>query len=235
MKKVYLIAATAAAACLILILVVIGGQRKKNESILAEAERLRQEQIEATVTVVVAASDIPKGTLIQETMLETMEVDRQLLVTLDAETMKENVFGRQAAKDILKGKVIGKSDTAEAGEVRVPLSELIPEGLCAIQIPANLDNAVAEFIEAGDRVNILYAPEVEQIESESSSNSRKESREWETLAEDLEVLRLGDRNWTGEGEYSYVILAVEPQTALRILNMQENSELRMVIRSERVG
>ena len=233
MKKIYLIAALAALACGVVIFAIFSKQKAENQAILEQA-RLEESARAAQMTdIVTAARDIYAGEYISLDMLTGMQVDRSILMSIDAVTEKESLIGRAAAKDIPAGGVITNEAVTELDGAALRLSDSIPAGLCAVQIAASMENAVAEHIEAGDYVDIVYTSTPEQTPSGAQEGQAKSTRsaEWEVLAEHLQVLRLGDRFWDGQSEYSYVILAAERKTIVSILNALEGGQIKMLLNS----
>ena len=186
-------------------------------------------------TIVIAAADIPKGTVIGWDMLDTMEVDRGILMSIDAVTEPDAVIGRRAQRDISAGEAVVSGSVSDLPSSHTELSYSIPEGLYAIEFPADYDNTVAGHVEEGDRVDIALLMKETPKKEKSGSDGEKKVEEpeegWEILVENLEVIRLGSRMYSGEDMYDYVIIAAERTTVLKIMDAEEKGELKLILRS----
>lgn len=238
MKKIYLIAALAALACGAIIFAIFSKQKAENQAILEQARLEESARSEQMTEIVTAAREIYAGEYISIDMLTDMQVDRSILLSIDAVTEKEALIGRVASQNIPMGAVITNGVVLDLDGGTPRLSDSIPEGLCAVQIAASMENAVAEHIEAGDYVDIVYTSTPEQTTAGSQQEGKTvhtRNAEWEVLAEHLQVLRLGDRFWDGQSEYSYVILAAERKTIVSILNAMEGGQIKMLLNSAAGG
>ena len=102
-----------------------------------------------TVSIVVASSDIPRGRSITADMLTTKDYPKELVperAILDT----EGVLDRTAAVDVLKDEPILEDKLGGHGA-----ASLIPEGMRACTITANVASAVAGLLKPRDRVDVL--------------------------------------------------------------------------------
>ena len=142
---------------------------------MAEAQALAEARAESVTTIVIASADIPKGTVIGWDMLDTMEVDRGILMSIDAVTEPDAVIGRRAQRDISAGEAVVSGSVSDLPSSHTELSYSIPEGLFAIELPADYDNTVAGHVEEGDRVDIaLLMKETPKKEKSGSDGEKKE-------------------------------------------------------------
>lgn len=243
MKRVYLIAAIIAIICGLIIFSVFTKQKKEQERKQAEIEAIAAERAQTVTQIVTASRDIVKGETFTSDMLSTIEVDKAVLISLDALTDANMVIGRQAARNITSGEAITNNALRSlTGSSSGIVSMNIPKGLSAIQLEANVDNAVGEHIEEGDYIDILIGIEQEQPKTQNDKEQQQPAKkQWQVLCQHLLVVKLGDRFYktvTEDGQptnqyYNYVIVAVEPQTAISILNAKNNGEIKMLLNSSK--
>jgi len=115
-----------------------------------------QERVEALhpavgplVTVVVAAGDLGRGSLVGDDMLRTASIP-EAFVPPGAVRDAAAVTGRVLTADIDAGEILTRSRLA--GPRVGPVAALVPEGLCAVVIPAAIP---ADAIGSGDRIEVV--------------------------------------------------------------------------------
>lgn len=221
MKKVYLTSAGAALACALVVFFVFRAQKNENAAAVNEAKLAAKEKAAAVTSIVTAGRDIPKGTVLTQDMLSSLEVDRNILLSLDALESMAPAIGCISLRDFAKGEAVTMSGIRDAGLSGSELSCLIPEGMCAVQIKTSPDNSVAGHIEAGDTVDIVFRSALSGDPGESG---------WEVLAGGIRVLRLGERIWDGEGEYRYLVVAAEEKTILKLLDAVDTGEIKLLLK-----
>lgn len=246
MKRVYILAIVIALICGAIIFSVFSSQKKQQEEAMAEAQAIAEAKAATVTTIVTAAQDIPRGTAISQAYLTTIEVDKAILVSLDAATEIEQVIGHTATKDIFQGEVITNSSIELPGAQSERISYRIPAGLFALQIQASADNAVGEHIAQYDYVDLFYNPgaamqapvqeggenqQQQQSQQQRTGAGDEKENTWELLAEHLQVIALGDHLYTGEGDYQYVILAMERAMVTKVLDASNAGQIKMVLNS----
>lgn len=242
MKRVYAIALAVALACGGLIYYVFSRQNLETEKTVQTAEQkvtAVESKLDAKVTLVVAAGDIAKDTVIGYEDLDTIEVDRGILHSIDAMTAVELAAGRQAARDIRAGEAVTAGDVKDISRVHHELSYGIEEGMYAVELPVSLDGYVAEHIAEGDRLDLLFREKEETEETGSADKEQTEGepaeddRQWLVLIENVRVIKLGSRTWTDEGsnEYDFLILELDRDSAMLLLNSREYGDIRAILRS----
>jgi pilus assembly protein CpaB len=114
-----------------------------------------QDRVEAThpavgpeVTVVIAASDLARGTVLSEAMLKRSSLP-QAFVPPGSIRDVASLGGRVLTADIAAGEVITRSRLSEP-QVG-PIAALVPDGLRAVTIPGEAPQGT---IKAGDRIEI---------------------------------------------------------------------------------
>ena len=114
-----------------------------------------QDRVEAThpavgpeVTVVIAASDLARGTVLSEAMLQRSSLP-QTFVPPGSIRDVASLGGRVLTADIAAGEVITRSRLSEP-QVG-PIAALVPDGLRAVTLPGDVPQGT---IKAGDRIEI---------------------------------------------------------------------------------
>jgi pilus assembly protein CpaB len=102
-----------------------------------------------TVSIVVASTDIPRGRSIAAEMLATKDYPKEL-VPEGAIFDTEGVLDRNVAVPVVKDEPILEAKLGGRGA-----ASLIPEGMRACTITANVASAVAGLLLPGNRVDVL--------------------------------------------------------------------------------
>jgi pilus assembly protein CpaB len=127
----------------------------------------------APTTIVVAATDLPRGGTIAVDSLGVVEVP-SALVPPGALTSPESVAGRVLAADMAEGEVL--TETRLAGAGLGPIAALVPPGLRAFVLP---NGPPAGAVRSGDAIDVLAT---------YGANAGRPYTE--TVASDLEVLQV---------------------------------------------
>jgi pilus assembly protein CpaB len=186
-----------------------------------------QERVEAlhpavgpTETVVVAAVDIGRGSLLTDTILRKASVP-EAFVPPGAVRDAAVVIGRVLTADIDAGEVLTRSRLA--GPRVGPIAALVPDGLNAVVVPSDLPPGT---IRAGDRVDVYATYGGGQPHTE-------------LVASGLEILRVldgsGVTNDTGgivgaaTSDAGGLVLLVDPDAAARIAYARSFAQLQIAI------
>lgn len=100
------------------------------------------------MAVVTAASDLARGTVLSEAMLQLMSLPRSF-VPPGAIRDVASVGGRVLTADIEAGEIVTRSRLSEPHVG--PIAALVPDGLRAVTIPGNVPQGT---IKAGDRIEV---------------------------------------------------------------------------------
>lgn len=239
MKRVYLIAAAVALLCGGIIFYIFKAQNDANNAAIYEAQQIANEKAQTTASIVIATRKIQKGEVISSEMLTSIDVDRAILVSIDALTDEYMAIGRKAARTIEEGEAVTDASLYSLSGNSAILSRNIPYGMVAVQIPASVDNAVAELIEQGDFVDVLVSMKQEEtVNSDSNKAQQEQQLEWIVLAQALEVLHIGDRLYTEQQSdsstpnyYDYIVVAADEATAIKISNAISNNDVKLLLNS----
>lgn len=232
-KRIYIIALVTALICGGIIFYVFRLQNKSNAQTLLEAEQIKAEEDAAKTEVVVAACNIPKGAEIDAGMLKTFKVERNILITLPtANTVSESVIGAQALTNINQDTIICDEMVRKRGMSALAENSIayeIPDGFYAVEIPVEDRYAVAERLEKGDYVDVLYKENT--VNEEKTENEKPDIEKWDVLVQNVPVIAIGDRTYREEsGElYSFIVVAGTMETVLTIINAQVTGEVRLIL------
>lgn len=163
----------------------------------------------ARTNVVVAATDLPRGTVLAPGMLRAAPVPEEWLppgALRDAGW----ALGRTLAADVLAGEVVTEARLAPEGG---PVAALIPPGLRAVTVTAPLP---AGAVVSGDRVDVL------------ATYPRRPHTE--TVVAGAEVLTvLGSAAAEDLGSVASVLLLVSPETAERLAFARAFADLSLAV------
>lgn len=174
------------------------------------------------VPVVLAAVDIPAGTVIKADMLRQGQVVVSALHP-DASRSIREVTGRIAREPIIRGEQVLHSRLLPAG-VRPSLTFQIPPGKRAITVAVNEVIGVAGFVKPGDRVDVLATFE-DGTEKEAVTTTVLQDIEILAIAQDMEKEVDKKPRVT-----TTVTLAVTLAQAQKITLAEETGTLRLVLR-----
>ena len=185
-----------------------------------------QERVEALhpavgplVTVVVAAGDLGRGSLVGDDMLRTASIP-EAFVPPGAVRDAAAVTGRVLTADIDAGEILTRSRLA--GPRVGPVAALVPEGLRAVVVPSGVPPGT---LRAGDRVEVYATYGGGQPHTE-------------LVASGVEVVRILTEGSTGggiggvtptAGEGVDLVLLVEATTAEQLAYAQAFAQLQVAI------
>ncbi|GBD23181.1 hypothetical protein HRbin29_00839 [bacterium HR29] len=196
----------------------------------------------STRTVVVAARDIPAGTVISPGMLRLAPVDAEdtlagALTSLDA------AIGQVARIPIYSGEqvIAGKLTAAPLGE---GLAYVVPPGMRAMAVEVNKVVAAGGNVRPGERVDVFAVIETTR---EDATGARQSVQQSLLLAQNVEVLAVEQRiierapgATSSDGTLAdqpepdpaatVVTLALPPDVALRVLLADERGAIRLAVR-----
>jgi len=215
---------------------------EQKETIQEEASK-KLEQIQANQTaVLVAKQNIPRGTTLDSNMLQTAIVPKQY-VQPNAVTSVDRIAGMVVSLDIAAGEQITLSKLASAQTALgtgSSLAEVTPVGKRAITISVDDVSSFAGMIKPGDYVDVIANIPI------PAQNAQGKQITQETIIPVLQnvlVLAVGQeigtlkeksqaRQGSSQGGASPLItLALGPGEASLLTFLQEQSKIRLVLRS----
>ncbi len=112
------------------------------------------------VDVVVVAQRVPRGSVLEDTVLSTVQIPRALLIQ-GMYTDKNDILGKRAKFDLESGIPLTGGmvvDTAEELSATGSNAALqVPRGMVAVSIPINRLTAVSYAPQPGDHVNVMVS------------------------------------------------------------------------------
>jgi pilus assembly protein CpaB len=159
--------------------------------------------------VVVAVSDLGRGTLLTPDLLAMEEIPAPY-VPPGALGSPDEVAGRFLGADILAGEVLTQARLAPEGG---PVASLVPPGLRAVPVTAGVP---AGTVAPGDRVDVLA----------TFATGRPHT---ETVVESAEVLIVRTASGDAFGEAATLMLLVAPDTAARLAYARAFADLAVAL------
>lgn len=172
-------------------------------------ERYGGEQVE----VCVATKDIEVGDVLGSANTETRLWLGELLPE-GAVFSIEDMQGKPASSPIFKGEVVTQQRFEKSEHVALQ----VPDGLCAVSVPAKSVSAVGGSVEAGSYVDV-YATS---------------SAATDLIASSVLVLSTSsteEQEKSGEEDIAWVTLAIEPDLVKEVIAAAQKSELYFVLPS----
>jgi pilus assembly protein CpaB len=177
-------------------------------------------------TVVAAATDLPLGTLLQESDLRLVKMPEADLPPGTYHNTVE-VVGRGVVLPITKSELILSSKLAsENGGAGLP--SLIPAGMRGVSVKVNDVISVAGFVTPGTRVDVV-------LTGNPTKDSDPSQVTTTTVLENVQVLAAGQklqRNEQGEPQQVTVItLLVNPDDAQKLVLASSEGRIQLALRN----
>jgi pilus assembly protein CpaB len=124
------------------------------------------------VDVVVASQHVPRGSVLNETLLAMIQIPRDLLIQGYFTDMAD-IVGRQARIDMEANMLVTNSMVVDSADQLAATGSLaalsIPKGMVAISIPINRLSSVSYAPQPGDHVNVITSLLVVDLDVEFQS------------------------------------------------------------------
>lgn len=187
-----------------------------------------------TVGVVSAAVDVPRGVLLTEDLLKTVEIPKSEIAN-DAITDANEALERVVVIPLLRGDMIreGKLAAKDAGR---GMAALVPSGMRAYTILTPTEaSGVGGFILPGNRVDVLLAVTQPSLNDPTGGGTAV------TLLQNVEVLAVDQKidapaeNKIDPKEMKSVTLLVSPDQANKLSLAQNKGTLHLTLRNDGDG
>lgn len=159
---------------------------------VAETAQVETQPVQQNVRILVAATDLPAGTLVQEQHLKWQawpeDDDVADLYILEDTRPLEDFVGTVVRNGIVTGEPITESRTVKPGQSGF-LAAVLNPGMRAVSIPVDMTSGIAGFVFPGDRVDVILTHKIvkeSEVEGETSG-ARKAS---ETILTDVRVVAM---------------------------------------------
>ena len=189
--------------------------------------------------VLVAAHELPAGSVIDASMLARRAVPARFLASdaLEAEAAT-GALGRHLARALRSGEAVTASSLMVDADL--PLSSLVKPGLRALTIPVDESSAAAGMLSPGDLVDLLLVTRGDDATSGAPAvRPLLQAVTVVATGQQLRRRRSGagadhgaDESQLAAGTYSTVTLHVRAEDAERILLAQRLGELAVLLRPE---
>jgi pilus assembly protein CpaB len=191
---------------------------------LSELER--KSNLEANLgTVLVAKTDIPARSRLEEGMFAVMRMPRDFIHP-EALTDQSQVGGAFARERLAAGEQVLASRLVSADEHGPGLAYLIPLGYRALSLAVDAVSGVGGFILPGDRVDVFVTIDVQEGERQIVTTV--------LVAENLRVLAVGTVTRTAEQEHlaaENLTLEVPANKAAELTHASDRGVLRLTLRA----
>jgi len=167
--------------------------------------------------VVVAAKSIPAHVKITGDMLMLSSIPIEAIHP-DAMLALDKVVGGISRSEIINGEQV-LSGRIVTDDIKATLSYQIPENMRAMTIPVNEVSGVANYIDVGDKVDILVSYE---FEVKDPAGEEKSIPYTYTQLQNIEVVALGGLKASGE---EGVVETIEQPATITVLVNPEQAEV----------
>ena len=189
--------------------------------------------------ILVAARDLPAGSVIEAPMLARRAVPARFLASdaLEAEAASATL-GRRLARELRSGEAITSSSLLVDEDL--PLSSFVKPGLRALTIPVDESSAAAGMLSPGDLVDLLLVTRGDDATSGAPAvRPLLQAVTVVATGQQLRRRRAGagaergaDESQLAAGSYATVTLHVRAEDAERILLAQHLGELAVLLRPQ---
>lgn len=183
-----------------------------------------------TVSIVVAAGQVPRGMTLTKEMLTTREWPRDF-VPEGAMLQPDEVVGRTVWIPLVENDPVVESKLAKLGAGR-GMAALIPKGMRAVTIQTpNVATGVAGFILPGNKVDVLWTISQSRQDDQTGGGSTV------TLLQNVEILAVDQQievpneNRVDPRDLRSVTLLTSPADASRLDLAQNKGTLRLSLRN----
>ena len=204
---------------------------QQRQALVQERARLSADY-QAPIQVVVAAKDIPEGTLLDPALLTTAAVPEKFVQPYASRSAGE-VTGLMTVAAIAEGEqvLLNKVRRPEAVPKDAGLSSITPRGKRAVTIAVDAITGVGGFVRPGDAVDILWTIQLPGANKQQSDMvTLTLFQEIPVLAVGAETVRQRGRQATQESQYT-VTLALTPQETSFLLYAREQGRIQLSLRS----
>jgi pilus assembly protein CpaB len=181
-----------------------------------------------TVSVVVAAMNIPRGMLVSPDLIKTHDYPKAL-VPIGAILKKEDADDRSAFTTMVVGEPLLESKLSPKGHHG--LASLVSSGNRAFTITTNVASGVAGFILPGNKVDVLLTM------ANGNSNDATGGGSTTTLLQNVEILAVDQKvdrpadNKVDTANLRSVTLLVTPDQAAKLSLGQSKGTLHLTLRN----
>lgn len=192
-----------------------------------------QAPVQTTTQILVAAKDLPSGTIIQANSLAFRNwpqdaIDQNAYVVQGSGSLEE-FDGAVVRTGMRTGEPVIRTNMIKRGESGF-LAAVLQPGMRAVSLSVNENTGVAGFVFPGDRVDLVLSHVVNLGDSNGQQRPHNVS---ETVMHDLRVIAVDQRS--GDQDQApavgrVVSLEVTPEQSEKIALAQRMGELRLVLR-----
>lgn len=190
-----------------------------------------QMQTENTMTVVVAAEQIPANTVVDAKQLKTEDVPVQF-VHPNAVTSIDDIVGQAAVTDIARDEIIISDRLVKPGSEQASFSYKLEAGERAITVGIDPVSGVAGYIQTGDHVDVIGLFEVKMPDAAGGEKTVAYST---VVVQNRKVLAVGDKSILSDNakkdENKTLTLAMTLAEAQKVAWASQFGVIRAVLRS----
>ena len=202
-----------------------------------ETAAVEVQSVAQNVKILVAATDLPAGTLVQEQHLQWQawpeEDDVEDLYVVEDVRPLEDFIGTVVRQGIGTGEPITESRMVKPGQSGF-LAAVLNPGKRAVSIPIDVTSGIAGFVFPGDRVDVILVHSIvsqSEVEEGETSGARRAS---ETILTDVRVVAMDQSTNDQEQEAAIrrvATLEVTPKGAEVVAVATELGRLTLSLRS----
>ncbi|MEX0582897.1 MAG: Flp pilus assembly protein CpaB [Sneathiella sp.] len=160
---------------------------------ITETAAVEVERVESKLKVLVAATDLPAGTLVQEQHLKWQAwpddaSDIEDIYVVEKVRPLEDFIGTVVRQGIVEGEPITDARMVKPGQSGF-LAAVLNPGKRAVSIPIDITSGIAGFVFPGDRVDVILTHSIVK-ESEMEGETSGARRASETILTDVRIVAM---------------------------------------------
>jgi Flp pilus assembly protein CpaB len=184
--------------------------------------------------VVVAARDLPAGTMISESDLRVRSVAARSVPT-EAVRDPDLALGYFVSLPVLSGQYVDRRSLSPRRDARVLTRALqVPDGAVLISLPVNPASAVGAALAPGDRVDVLAIPAASRLAADEQPPSQLIGRNLLVVSlrtEQGQAIDGNARDTTGVQKLGSVVLAVPAADEPRYASAMTGSSFFLALKA----
>ncbi|MFC4273201.1 Flp pilus assembly protein CpaB [Sneathiella chungangensis] len=201
-----------------------------------ETAAVEVQPVSQNVKILVAATDLPAGTLVQEQHLKWQawpeDDDIEDMYIVEKARPLDDFIGTVVRQGIVAGEPITDARMVKPGQSGF-LAAVLNPGKRAVSIPVDITSGIAGFVFPGDRVDVILTHSL-VAESEVEGETSAARRASETILTDVRVVAMDQSTNDQEQEASVrrvATLEVSPKGAEIIAVAKELGQLTLSLRA----
>jgi len=202
-----------------------------------ETAQVQPVQVDPKIQILVAATNMPAGTLVQEKHLKWQPWpdgdDIEEMYIVENDRTLEEFIGTVVRQGVNAGEPVTDSRMVKPGQQGF-LAAVLNPGTRAVSIPVDATTGIAGFVFPGDRVDVILTHGIVQASEGEADGTQSSRRASETVLTDVRIVAMDQSTNDQEGEAAIrriATLEVSPKQAEVVAVATQLGQLTLSLRS----